>query len=117
MARISIEKVHLYGKHGCYEAEAALGGHYELDVYIDTKIDKAAKSDKLEETIDYEKVYDLCLEIFGTRHNLLETLVYKMAHQIKDSFENVKRVRVDLAKLHPPLAGKVGNCTVSYVCK
>jgi dihydroneopterin aldolase len=117
MATISIEKVHLYGKHGCYEAEATIGGHYELNVHITTDITKAAKKDELEHTVDYESVYELCVKIFGTRHKLLESLVYKMAHSIKDSFKDIKKVRVDLAKLHPPLAGQVGKCTVSYVCK
>ena len=114
MATIALENIHLYGKHGCYDQEAMLGGHYELDIYVRTNISEAAKSDALEDTIDYEAVYNLCVDIFAERHNLLESLAHKMAHAIMDNFEDAKGVRVKLSKLHPPLPGKVGRSTVDF---
>ena len=114
MATIALENIHLYGKHGCYDQEAVLGGHYELTVYVRTDISDAAKSDELRDTIDYEAVYNLCIDIFAERHNLLESLAYKMAKGIMKAFDEAKGVRVKLSKLHPPLPGKVGRSTVDF---
>ena len=114
MATIALENIHLYGKHGCYDAEAMLGGHYELDIFIRTDIEKAVHTDELEDTIDYEAVYNFCMEIFGTRHNLLETLAYKMAQGLMDKYDSAIGVRVKLSKLHPPLPGQVEKSTVDY---
>ncbi len=114
MAIIALENIHLYGKHGCYDAESMLGGHYELDVFIKTDIEQAALADDLEHTIDYEAVYNYCVEIFGTRHNLLEALAYKIANGILKKYESAIGVRVKLSKLHPPLPGQVEKSTVDY---
>ena len=114
MATIALENIQLYGKHGCYDTEAILGGHYELDVFIKADIKDAATTDDLSKTIDYEKVYNFCIEIFSTRHNLIETLGYKMAEGLLDKFEEAIGVRVKISKIHPPLPGQVGKSTVDY---
>lgn len=114
MAIIALENIQLYGKHGCYDAEAMLGGHYELDIFIKTDIKGAALDDDLDKTIDYEKVYTFCMDIFSERHNLLESLAYKMAEGLMDKFDLATGVRVKLSKIHPPLPGQVGRSTIDY---
>ncbi len=114
MGIIILEDIHLYGKHGCYDEEAMLGGHYELDVYIKTDIRDAAASDELSDTIDYEQAYNYCVDIFSTRHNLLESLAYKMGTGLLKKFDSATAIRVKISKLHPPLPGKVGKSTVDY---
>ncbi len=114
MAIIALENIHLYGKHGCYDAEAMLGGHYEMNIYVKTDVREAAETDDLKHTIDYEAVYNYCIEIFSTRHNLLETLAYKMAHGLLKKYDSAHAVRVKLSKLHPPLPGQVERSTVDY---
>ncbi len=114
MGIIALESIQLFGKHGCHESEAILGGHYELNIRIETDINKAGKSDQLEDTIDYESVYALCLEIFELRHQLLESLTFEMAHGIKNAFMQANEVEVTLSKLNPPMAGHVGKSTVIY---
>jgi len=114
MAIIALENIHLYGKHGCYEAEAMLGGHYELNIFIKTDIVRAAKTDDLAHTINYEEVYTFCTELFATRHDLLETLTHKMAHGLLNKYRMAEGVRIKLSKLHPPLPGQVEKSTVDY---
>lgn len=114
MAIIALEEIHLYGQHGCYEAEAIIGGHYELSIYVETDVQQAAQSDSLDFTVDYESVYRYCVNIFSERHNLLESLAYKMAHGILASYPKAIHARIKLSKLHPPLQGKVGKSTVDY---
>lgn len=114
MATIALENIQLYGKHGCYDTEAVLGGHYILDVFIKADIEDAATTDELSKTIDYEQVYNFCIDIFGTRHNLIETLAYKMAEGLLDKFDEAIGIRVKISKIHPPLPGQVGKSTVDY---
>ena len=114
MGKIILRNIQLYGKHGCYESEAILGGHYSLTITIDTNIAAAALSDDLTKTVDYEAIYHTCMSIFDKRHNLLESLAYKMAHAIKNNYEGVEHVEVELAKLHPPLPGHVESSVVNY---
>ncbi len=114
MAIIALESIQLYGKHGCHESEAILGGHYELNISLETDIRAAGISDQIEDTIDYERVYALCLEVFEHRHQLLESLAYEMAHSLKKEFPSARRVEIKLSKLNPPMAGHVGKSTVIY---
>jgi dihydroneopterin aldolase len=114
MAIIALENIQLYGKHGCYDTEAVLGGHYELDVFVKVDITEAAQSDDLTKTVDYEQVYNFCIEVFSTRHNLIESLAYQMAEGLLDQFDDALGVRVKISKIHPPLPGQVGKSTVDY---
>lgn len=114
MAIIALENIQLYGKHGCYESEALIGGHYELDIYVRASISRAAETDELEDTIDYEGVYNYCVDVFAERHNLLESLAFKMAEGLVQNFEDAIGVCVKISKIHPPLPGEVGKSYVEY---
>ena len=57
MGKIRIEKMSFKAYHGVYPKENKIGGEFVVDVELDVDIDKAGKSDALEDTYDYSKVY------------------------------------------------------------
>ena len=44
---ISVEDIKLYAHHGCLEEEEKIGGHYSVDVFIETDFTEAAERDAL----------------------------------------------------------------------
>ncbi|NBP29820.1 MAG: dihydroneopterin aldolase, partial [Flavobacteriia bacterium] len=70
--KIHVRGIRCYAFHGCMEEEARIGGHYVVDVGIDTDFSKAAASDELSETVDYCAVQRIVEEEMAIRSKLIE---------------------------------------------
>jgi len=70
--KIHVRGIRCYAYHGCMEEEARIGGHYTVDVAIDTDFSKAAASDELIDTVDYCAVQQIVEEEMAIRSKLIE---------------------------------------------
>ena len=131
MAWIGLEGMRFYGYHGVYSAEQDLGTEYVIDVYVKTKIDKAAKEDNPEATLNYETIYQICqvemekpkplppqvqvtisAEEKARRQDmqpkkLIETVAMRIIRRLKMNFSQMEGLKVRVRKLNPPLGGRV----------
>jgi dihydroneopterin aldolase len=112
MGKISLEGMEFYARHGYYEEERIIGNKYSVDVYIDTDFSEAAKADKIEGTINYEKVYEIVAEVMNIDALLLEHLAGKMINKLKDSFPDAISFTVRISKYNPPIKGLCHRATV-----
>lgn len=89
--------------HGFYAEERHRGGQFRVDVYLKVDLKKAAESDKLENTINYETVSDIARRVMEEKHHLLEHLAYRLLEQLGRDITDINSARVRISKLHPPL--------------
>ncbi|MBI2887439.1 MAG: dihydroneopterin aldolase [Chloroflexi bacterium] len=69
-----------FGHHGLLEEEARLGQRFVVDVELHTDLSAAGASDRLEETMDYRRAYQVVREVMeGPRCRLLEALAERVA--------------------------------------
>ena len=101
MAIIAIEAIPITAHHGVYEAEKIAGNTFVVDVYLEADVHKAATTDALADTLDYQAVYALVMEEMGIRANLLETLASRIGQRILASFPEVENARIRVSKLRP----------------
>jgi len=102
---IKLSNIVFYAHHGYYEAERELGQRFELDIEVICDLTQASKSDELEKTIDYRKVYAVAKDTFENyKFKLLETVAERIAEKILNSF-NVESVLIRVRKPHVPLKG------------
>lgn len=113
MGQVSLEGMEFFAKHGYYEEERVIGNKYTVDVIIDIDFSEAAAEDKLEGTVNYEKVYEIVSEVMGNEAKLLEHLAGKMIKSIKSHFPSIKKVLVKVSKHNPPIKGLCEKATVS----
>jgi len=112
LGTIAIEGIEMFGYHGVYAEEQERGTHFEVDVYLATSIQAAASADKLSQTVDYQAVYQLVLDIMGKRMDLLETLTMQIGEEILRRFPAVASAKVRVAKLRPL---GMAQCRRTYV--
>mgnify|MGYP001157400129 FL=1 len=105
MAFVSLEGMEFYAHHGFYEEERKIGSKYSVDVKLELDVDLAATEDKLEGTIDYEKVYELVSKVMSKEVALLEFLANQIIKILKSKFPEVKKVWVKVGKYNPPIQG------------
>ena len=107
MGWISLKGISLKAPIGYYEQERKEGNTFILDVAVWIDTSKAGKSDELEDTLDYQQLYDLVEKIMKTEARLIEHAGHTMAEEIMARFGQVQSVKLSIAKMNPPIRG---NC-------
>jgi dihydroneopterin aldolase len=60
-----MEGMVFFGRHGVFPAERELGARFTVDVELEADLAQAARSDRLEDTIDYARAYRMVGEVVG----------------------------------------------------
>ncbi len=108
MAKGTVKLVNavFYAHHGVMQEEHRIGGRYEVDVIIDLDLERAATTDSLEHTVDYELVYRLVKDIVTRNHfYLIEKLAYLIAEEVRKTYPQVDNIEVAVRKPNPPVGG------------
>ena len=111
MNRIEVNGIKLYAYHGCLKEEGAIGGHYIVDVTIDTYFSVAAETDDLSKTVDYVDVNRIVKEEMAIRSKLIEHVGQRIIERIK-TLNKVENVLVKVTKISPPINGDVNNVAI-----
>ncbi|HHS95289.1 MAG TPA: dihydroneopterin aldolase [Phaeodactylibacter sp.] len=101
MGQIALEGLKFYAYHGVYKEEELMGNHFEVDIYIMTDFEEAAKSDDVYQTINYETVYLICQSAMRKRVKLIETLSLNIMNGLKRQYNNIEEMTVRIRKSSP----------------
>ena len=105
---IRLHNAVFYAYHGNQHEERHLGGKFHVDVEMETDFSEAAEHDRLNETVNYEQVYNLIQDIImNQKFNLIETVAKRIADQIIATYEQVRSVRVRVRKPGAPIKGVI----------
>ena len=98
MATIRLEGLSVFGHHGARPYEKEAGQRLEVDLELESIDDRAERSDRLADAVDYDRLYKTVLEVVEEKSfHLLEKLAAATADIILERFA-VRRVRVRIAK-------------------
>lgn len=112
--RVSLEDIRFNAYHGYYEQEHKVGNEYlvtintEMDVFGDVE-------DDLSNTVNYERLYHIVETEMAVPRKLLESVAHSILNRIRHEFLSVKSIRVQIAKVDPPL-GSLGCRSVIELC-
>lgn len=108
MALVVLEGMRFHAFHGVYPEEQILGTEYIVNVEVQTGIALAAKTDSIEHAnVNYETVFQICMAEMAHPRKLLETVVAGIIGRMKRQFPQMKGIRVQVRKLHPPISSKM----------
>lgn len=113
MAIIEIEGMEFYAFHGHFEVEKVAGNRFLVNLKIVADCSKAAQSDQLEDTLDYQKAYLAVKEEMAVPSDLLEHVAHRIIRRIKSEFPQAQKVLVKVSKMNPPMGGQIAQVSVS----
>jgi len=117
MDKIVIKDLEFHSHCGTTRAEREIGHRLKARVELYGSLKWAAKSDRLESTVDYTKLCDRLLKIGrNSRVCLLETLAVNMAQEVLDHFP-ISEVKILLEKPLPPVEAIRGSFSVEIIRK
>ncbi len=112
MGIIQVNNIRLFSNHGCLEEEAKIGSEYKVDIEIKADLKKSSKSDNLLDTVDYVHLNKIVKEEMSIRSKLLEEVANRILSRFFNELSMIKRARVSVAKINPPIGGNVEEVVI-----
>ncbi len=109
---IHLERMEFRAFHGCYELERKVGNRFTVDLDIRTELGDIAQCDDVTKAVNYLTVYELVREQMALTNSTIEAVACRIISTIRNHYPQINGVRCRLAKIAPPLGGKVASVSV-----
>ena len=109
---IELTGMEFHALHGCLEQERKEGNTFMVDFRGKRDGKKAAKTDDLNNTADYSKIYEIVAAQMAKPSNLLENVAGRIVDAIMEADFGFWFVQVRVSKKNPPVGG---TCSWSRV--
>ena len=110
---IELKGLQFFSYHGLYKEEKKVGGEFAVDVSA-TFSSIQTNIHRVEETVNYVKLYEIVKEEMQQPKDLLETVTQAIAENIHKQFAKVIRVTVRIEKKNPPILNFPGTVAVVF---
>ncbi|MFM7364386.1 MAG: dihydroneopterin aldolase [Cuspidothrix sp.] len=118
MGCIHLTGIRCYGFTGFLPEEQVLGQWLEVDVKLWLDVSKAAKTDNIEDTIDYRRTVALIHNLVKTsKFALIERLAGAIADSILEDSNGINQVQVILSKPAAPIPDFTGKISIELTRK
>ena len=107
MGKIRLKNVKVYSNHGCLKEEGLIGSDYMVQLEVCADLKKSSNNDNLNDTIDYVALNAIIKEEMLKRSKLLEAVAKRIIDRIFDEHRSVKKAKVEISKINPPIDGDV----------
>lgn len=112
MGIIRIDDMEFYAFHGHYKEEQIVGNKFLIDLEIETDLEVAGLSDRLEDATDYTIACRVVKMEMEKKSKLLENIAKRILDSLYLNLKNIKKATVRIKKLNPPVGTKVGSVSV-----
>jgi dihydroneopterin aldolase len=113
---VALHGAEFFAYHGFYPEEQKIGNHFIVDVEVEfTPAD--IQDDELDNTVNYEWLYDMVCEEMKLTKRLIETVAQSIIDQAKKKYPFADRIKLTLKKLNPLVGARTqySSVTLSYV--
>lgn len=107
MSKITLENMEFYAYHGCLEHEKQLGNIFQVTLAMELDTTLAGQTDKLDDTLNYQAVYDVVKAEMEMPSKLIEHVGQRILDSVFSQFPQIQQLSVKLSKFNPPLGAKV----------
>ena len=104
--------MNFHAYHGCLDFEKREGNTFLVNLILELNTEKAEISDKLEDTLNYQVVYDVVKHEMEIPSNLIEHAARRIFDALIENFPQILHLNLRLSKLNPPLGGDVKSVSV-----
>jgi dihydroneopterin aldolase len=106
----------LHAYHGVAEHEGRVGQTFVLDMVLEIDLSKAARSDKVADTVSYDDIVATARAAFCAHpYKLVEAAAGAVADALLEASAAVTRVWVTVRKPHAPIAATFQDVGVTLV--
>lgn len=112
---ILLENLVFYANHGVFPQETVVGNVFYVDLKLYIDMEKAAKSDDLNDTVSYADIYNDVKNEMMIPSKLLEHAAYRIISRLKGKYGAIESVEIKLSKRNPPIGGQMDCASVVLI--
>ena len=112
MGLITVEGIRVFAYHGHLPEETILGGHFIINVWVESNTVEVEKTDDLKHTVDYVKIIAIVKEQMVIRSNMIEHPAKRIIDAILP-LNKVQKVTVEVEKVLPPIDATFDKISVT----
>ena len=101
-----------YAFHGHFKEEQIVGNRFLIDLEIETDLELAGLSDKIEDATDYSVACRVVKQEMEKKSKLLENIAKRILDSLYANMKNIRKATVSIKKMNPPVGTKVGSVSV-----
>lgn len=109
---IALEEVRFFSPIGFYEEEQVVGNEFYVDLRVGLPF-QSLDSEDLNNTINYEDLYQILVEVMSPKRKLLESAVEDILNKVLEKYTQLEQVTVRIRKMNPPFGGDLARSVVS----
>ncbi len=113
MGKLELQNMVFFAKHGCFEEERKIGNKFIVDFSAEVDMSLPCVSDKIEDAVNYQYIYNIIKEEMAIPSALLENVAFRILNRIKITLPTIIAASVSVSKLSPPLGGEVGASRIT----
>lgn len=117
MGIIKVTNIKVFAHHGCLKEETLIGSDYRVDIKVSADLKTSAKSDNLNDTVDYVFLNRVVKEEMAEPSKLLESVAGRIIKRIFKEDQFVEKVTISISKINPPIGGDVEMVTIKLTQK
>lgn len=111
--KIYVNKMEFYGYHGVFPEENKLGQRFIVDLVVSVDLQKAGTSDRIEDSVNYGELYEICKKIVeGEPYKLIEAVAEQIAAALLNGYAAILEATVKVIKPDPPIPGHYHSVAV-----
>ena len=112
MGLIQIENMEFYSFHGHFKEERIVGNKFVVNLTIETDMTVPQESDNLKDAVNYQRAYEIVKQQMEMKSHLLEHIAGRILDAIYSEMEGITKATVKVAKMNPPMGGKIGSVSI-----
>ncbi|MGI5975432.1 MAG: dihydroneopterin aldolase [Paludibacter sp.] len=112
MGKIILENMKFHACHGVLAHEKKAGNTFLVTVAMELDTKKAGTTDRLEDTLNYQLVYDAIEKEMSIPSELIEHVAQRIMDRLMQEFSQIRAISLTLSKLNPPLGGDVEKVSI-----
>lgn len=110
--RIALHDIRIFAYHGVMPQEQVVGDWYTVNLQLNVLDESATVSDRLTDTVDYSKVFNVVKREMLVPSKLMEHVCGRICRAIIADFPLVDAVSITIVKQNPPIGAECGGCGV-----
>ena len=99
---IELRNLKFHAYHGCLPEERTAGNDFVVNLTCKAPLKKAAKTDLINDTLDYAVLYNIVKDAMANPVFLLEKVAGTILSEIRRQAPEVKSATVTVCKMRPP---------------
>lgn len=111
--KVSLDAMHFYASHGCYDTEQRVGGRFLVDISYIYDGGKVVENDDVCEAVNYLDIYALVRDEMAIPSHTIEHAANRIVQKMLEKFPPIENLTISLYKITPPLGGDIERVGVT----